>query len=135
MDLISILLSSKLNKSSGSSSGGTTNYLDLKNKPKINNIELSNNKSLEDLGINIPQNLVNSVAGKTGTVTLNANDITFSSSDTYNQNTIGAELSNQKNMVNQKIEKPINPTINAFLMWNGTAWVAQTLATWQGGNY
>ena len=33
------------------------------------------------------------------------------------------------------IEKPSSPATGAFLVWNGTAWVAQTLATWQGGNY
>lgn len=30
---------------------------------------------------------------------------------------------------------PSNPTTGAFLTWNGSAWVAQTLATWQGGSY
>ena len=30
---------------------GTSNYNDLSNKPKINNVELSGNKSLNDLGI------------------------------------------------------------------------------------
>lgn len=34
-----------------------------------------------------------------------------------------------------KIDKPTNPSSGAFLVWNGTAWVAQTLATWQGGSY
>lgn len=31
--------------------GGTSNYLDLLNKPSINNIELQGNKTLEELGI------------------------------------------------------------------------------------
>ena len=34
-----------------SSSGGTSNYAYLTNKPKINNVELINNKTLEELGI------------------------------------------------------------------------------------
>ena len=34
--------------------GGTSNYENLKNKPKINNIELNGNKTLNDLGIIIP---------------------------------------------------------------------------------
>lgn len=34
-----------------------------------------------------------------------------------------------------KIDKPSNPSSGAFLVWDGTAWVAQTLATWQGGSY
>lgn len=33
------------------------------------------------------------------------------------------------------IAKPSSPATGAFLVWNGTAWVAQTLATWQGGSY
>lgn len=35
-------------------SGGTTNYNDLSNKPSINGVELSGNKTASDLGINIP---------------------------------------------------------------------------------
>lgn len=35
----------------GGSSEGTENYEDLENKPKINNIELTGNKTLEELGI------------------------------------------------------------------------------------
>lgn len=34
-----------------SSSGGSSNYQDLNNKPSINNIELNGNKTLEELGI------------------------------------------------------------------------------------
>lgn len=33
------------------------------------------------------------------------------------------------------IATPVSPATGAFLVWDGTAWVAQTLATWQGGNY
>ncbi len=43
-----------------SSGGGTSDYSDLENKPKINNIVLEGNLSLEDLGIIIP-NLENYV--------------------------------------------------------------------------
>ncbi len=35
-------------------SGGTSDYSDLSNKPKINNVELSGNKTTSDLGIDIP---------------------------------------------------------------------------------
>ena len=38
----------------GGGSGGTTNYELLENKPQINGIELLGNKSLTDLGIDIP---------------------------------------------------------------------------------
>lgn len=35
----------------GTSTEGTTNYTDLENKPKINNVELTGNKTLDELGI------------------------------------------------------------------------------------
>ena len=41
----------------GGGSGGTSNYEDLTNKPKINGVELTGDKSLTDLGINIPTSL------------------------------------------------------------------------------
>lgn len=37
---------------SGGGGGGTTNYNALTNKPKINNVELSGNKTSADLGLN-----------------------------------------------------------------------------------
>ncbi len=33
------------------------------------------------------------------------------------------------------IVSPSSPASGAFLVWNGTAWVAQTLSTWAGGSY
>lgn len=41
----------RINSTGGGGSGGTSNYNELTNKPKINNVELSGNKSLNDLGI------------------------------------------------------------------------------------
>ena len=49
-----IIALAALGKNGGGSTGGTTNYLELANKPKINNVELTGNKTLEDLGINMP---------------------------------------------------------------------------------
>ena len=40
--------------STGGGSGGTSDYTELTNKPKINNVELSGNKTTSDLGIVIP---------------------------------------------------------------------------------
>ena len=37
--------------------------------------------------------------------------------------------------VDAKITAPSSPATGAFLVWSGSAWTAQTLATWQGGNY
>lgn len=56
-------------------SGGTSDYTDLTNKPKINNVELNGNKSLADLGIVIPTVPVQSVNSKTGSVNLTASDV------------------------------------------------------------
>ena len=47
MDLPSYLLGKK----SGGGGGGTTNYDELSNKPSINNVTLSGNKSSSDLGL------------------------------------------------------------------------------------
>ena len=45
----------------GSGGGGTTDYIDLLNKPKINNVELNGNKTLDDLGIQAKGNYLTSV--------------------------------------------------------------------------
>lgn len=67
-----------------SAGGGTTDYTDLTNKPSINSVTLSGNKTASDLGM---------------------------------------------------IAAPSSPATGAFLVYNGSAWVAQTLSTWSGGNY
>lgn len=46
------VLSYKLGQKSGG--GGTTDYTQLENKPKINNVELDGNKTSEDLGLEVP---------------------------------------------------------------------------------
>lgn len=74
-------------------SGGTTDYTDLVNKPSINSVTLSGNKTAADLSL-------------------------ASASD-----------------VAAKITAPSSPATGAFLVWDGSAWTAQTLSTWQGGNY
>ena len=48
MSIIEIAIAKAL--SGGGGSGGTTDYSQMSNKPKINNVELSGNKSLADLG-------------------------------------------------------------------------------------
>lgn len=55
-----------------------------------------------------------------------------------NWGSIGGTLSNQTDLANalgEKITAPSSAATGAFLVWNGSAWVAQTLSTWQGGNY
>ena len=41
-------------RGNGGGSGSTTNYTDLENKPSINNVTLTGNKTTSDLGIVIP---------------------------------------------------------------------------------
>ena len=68
-----------------------------------------------------------------------AGSVSYDETKTYKEGTVGAELTAQSRHLNDldtnKISKPASPASGAFLVWNGTAWVAQTLATWQGGNY
>lgn len=49
MNIIDIAIAKALS-GGGGGSGGTTDYSQMSNKPKINNVELSGNKSLADLG-------------------------------------------------------------------------------------
>ena len=49
---------------SGGGGGGTSDYTDLENKPKINSVELSGNKSWSDLGLANPMH----IAGRVDTV-------------------------------------------------------------------
>lgn len=103
---------------------------------------------------------VTSVNGKTGAVTLTASDV---GAGTYSKPSTGIPKSDlasavqtslgkadtalqsvpstyrtaaaQDTIDSGKIDKPSNPSSGAFLVWNGSAWVAQTLATWEGGSY
>ena len=63
---------------------------------------------------------VSSVAGKTGAVTLDANDVAFSESGTYDDGTVGKELSDQKNAIDQ-LETDISTLIedvNSQSIWS-----------------
>ena len=53
-DGITIDENNVISATGGGGSGGTTDYKLLKNKPQINGVELLGNKSLTDLGIDIP---------------------------------------------------------------------------------
>ena len=64
-----------------------------------------------------------------------AGNVSYDESATYQAGSVGAELQEQNRQLSDKITSPTSPASGAFLVWNGTAWVAQTLATWQGGSY
>ncbi len=74
-----------LNKSGtltrGTLTGGSTDYEELENKPKINNVELFGNKSTSDLGINIPT-AVSELDNDSGFLT-SESDPVFSASVAY----------------------------------------------------
>jgi hypothetical protein len=150
-----------INQSGG---GGTSDYNDLSNKPQINGVTLSGNKTAAQLGLaaasDIPAVPVQSVNGKTGAVVLNASDV---GAGTYSKPSGGIPASDLASAVQTslgkansalqsvpstyrtsaaqdtidatKITAPSSPATGAFLVYNGTAWVAQTLSTWQGGSY
>ena len=46
-----------------------------------------------------------------------------------------ASVNGRTGAVTGLIDAPSSPATGAFLVWNGSAWVAQTLATWQGGAF
>lgn len=80
---------------------------------------------------------VNSVNGKTGTVVLDASDV-----GAYAMPSGGIPSTDMTSAVQTALAKavaaipgPSNPATGAFLIWDGSAWTAQTLSVWQGGNY
>lgn len=114
--------------------GGTGDYDELTNRPRINGHTLTGNQSASDLGLgtyskpssgipktDLAQDVqtslgkadtalqtapVQSVAGKTGAVTLGAGDVGFSSSEEYNEGTVGAELSELNRHLSDKQNAP-----------------------------
>ena len=144
--------------------GGTGDYNDLSNKPSIGGVTLSGNKTPAQLGLaaasDIPDVPVQSVNGQTGAVVLNASDV---GAGTYTKPSGGIPASDLSSAVQTslgkantalqsvpstyrtasaqdvidttKITAPSSPTSGAFLVWDGSAWTAQTLSVWQGGSY
>ena len=96
-----IIALAALGKNGGGSTGGTTNYLELANKPKINNVELTGNKTLEDLGINIPdlenyytKDTVNEALNKKQNTLTAGENITISEGNVISANVSGGTDSN-----------------------------------------
>lgn len=96
-----IIALAALGKNGGGSTGGTTNYLELANKPKINNVELTGNKTLEDLGINIPdlenyytKDMVNEALNKKQNTLTAGENITISEDNVISANVSGGTDSN-----------------------------------------
>lgn len=145
--------------------GGTTDYNDLTNKPSIGGVTLTGNKSLSDLGIAaataVPAAATATPASPgvaaVGTSTKYAredhvhpfvvpssDDVTWEGGD-LGQVTAPTDVTGAVEAVYDAIPTtaadvgaiaaPASPATGAFLVWSGSAWVAQTLATWQAGSY
>ena len=136
---------------SGGGSGGTSDYSELTNKPQIGGVVLSGNKTLADLGaasagdvrgkLNAPA--ATGTAGQFLGLDSNLNPAWMSVpgggvviNETVDEHggTI-YEITSTNVDFSGKIDKPANPASGSFLVYDGTSWVAQTLDTWQGGNY
>lgn len=134
------------------SGSGSSDYTELSNKPSINGVTLYGNKTSTNLGLASATDLdgkldnpsggtVGQVLKKTATGTEWADESggggTSDYTDLTNKPQInGNTLTGNKTAANLGlIAAPSSPATGAFLVWNGSAWVAQTLATWQGGNY
>lgn len=72
----------------GQGGGGTSDYTDLTNKPSINNVTLTENKTAADLGLATPSD-----------IPTDAGDIEFDDQETYAAGSVGAELSAQSNAI------------------------------------
>lgn len=135
-----------VNQSGG---GGTTNYNDLSNKPQIEGVTLSGNKTASDLGLalatDIPTVPVQSVNGKTGAVVLTASDVGALPSSTAIPSKT-SDLTNDSGFVNASEAAAAAPvqsvngsvgavtvqstiTANGILKGNGSAVSAATKGT------
>lgn len=48
---------------------------------------------------------------------------------------LDTKISGMENDISDKIGNPSTKSTGDFLVYNGIAWVAQSLSTWQGGSY
>lgn len=79
-----------------------------------------------------------SKSGKIATITITDKNGTttaqiFDGEDGSEGSGAVASVNGRTGAVTGLIDAPSSPATGAFLVWNGSAWVAQTLATWQGG--
>lgn len=88
----------------GGGSGGTSDYNELENKPQINNVTLSGNKSLSDLGIDIPT--------KTSDLTNDSNFVADSNYVHTDNNYTSAEKTKLANLENYDDTNILNALSN-----------------------
>ena len=116
--------------------GSDTNYNALINKPSINNVELTGNKSLHELGIQREGNYVEVETGKG----LSTNDFTDTYKDNVESNTSARHTHSNKNVLdgisstdvnnwNNKAETSDIPDVSNFIDKNVNNLVNYTLKT------
>lgn len=87
-------------------SGGTSDYTDLTNKPKINNVELNGNKSLNDLGIQPAGNyaLESDIPDVSNFITKDVNNLTNYTLKTNTGSLIDLEINDTTYVVTLKLK-------------------------------
>ena len=95
--------------STGGGSGGTSNYNDLSNKPKINNVELNGNKSLNDLGIQPKGNYLTSETDPT--VPTYVKNITQANITTWNNKADISDIPDVSNFITKDVNNLTNYTL------------------------
>lgn len=77
---------------------------------------------------------VSSVNNRTGAVVLDKTDVGLGNVDNTSDANKPISTATQT-ALNGKISAPASPSSGQFLVYNGSAWVAMSLSTWQGGSY
>ena len=95
--------------STGGGSGGTSNYNDLSNKPKINNVELSGNKSLNDLGIQPKGNYL--ISETDPTVPSYVKNITQANITSWNNKADISDIPDVSNFITRNVNNLVNYTL------------------------
>ena len=92
--------------STGGGSGGTSDYTDLTNKPSINNVTLSGNKSLNDLGIQPAGNyaLESEIPDVSSFITKDVNNLTYYTLKTNTGSLIDLEMNDTTYVVTLKLK-------------------------------
>ena len=98
-----------------STGGGTSNYQDLTNKPSINNVTLTGNKSLNDLGIQAAGNYITNEADPT--VPSYVKNITQSNINSWNNK---SDFSGNYNDLTNRPTIPAEVTENTVSGWGFT---------------
>ena len=90
--------------SSTGGSGGTSDYSELSNKPKINNVELNGNKTTSDLGINIPD--------VSNFITKDVNNLTYYTLATGTGSTIELSINSSTYVMTLNLKNSAGTTIS-----------------------